>query len=229
MAEWTGLIASDLIGVPHGFLTGPQSDRAELHRIGGDLPTVLVKQVHSPRAIYVDAPFEAEARPEADALVTDKAGLRLAIVTADCAPVLLADEDAGVVAAAHAGWRGAHGGVIEATLAEMTRLGAKPERIVAAIGPAIAQDSYEVDAGFRDQFTGEDERFFRPGREGHYQFDLDSYVAWRLAMAGVGMTDSLGIDTYANSADFHSYRRATHLGEPTEGRQISAIALPASE
>ena len=226
MAELPGLIASDLIGVPHGFLTGPQSDREELERIGGDLPTVLLKQVHSARAVRVDAPFAADARPEADAMVTSTPGLRLAIVTADCAPVLLADREAGVIGAAHAGWRGAHAGVIQATVAEMTALGARPERIVAAIGPAIAQQSYEVDTQFREQFTEADERFFEAGRDGHFQFDLDAYVAWQLALSGVGLTDSLGIDTYANPGDFHSFRRATHRGEPTEGRQISAIALP---
>ena len=227
MAEWTHLIGSELIGVPHGFLTGPQSDRRELDRVGGDLPTVFLKQVHSSKALVVEEPFADGAWPEADALVTTRPGLRLAIVTADCAPVLLADTAAGVIGAAHAGWRGAHGGVIEATVEGMVQCGATPDTIVAAIGPAIAQESYEVDEGFRAQFTGEDERFFAPGREGHFQFHLESYVASRLAMAGVGLTDSLGIDTYANRADFHSYRRATHEGTSTTGRQISLIALPA--
>ena len=226
MAEWPHLIASDLIGLPHGFLTGPQSDRGETDRVGGDLPTAFLKQVHSARAIYADAPFGDAERPEADALVSDRPGLRLAIVTADCAPVLLADEKAGVIAAAHAGWRGAVGGVIEATVALMVERGARPDDIVAVIGPAIAQQSYEVDARFRGAFAEEDERFFAPGREGHYQFDLESFVAWRLSMSGVGMTDCLGIDTYANRDDFHSYRRASHLGAPTEGRQVSLIALP---
>lgn len=226
MAESSHVIASDLIGVPHGFLTGPQSDRHEYDRVGGDLPTVFVKQVHSPLALYADAPFAQGQWPEADALVTDRPGLRLAIVTADCAPVLLADEEAGVIAAAHAGWRGAVGGVVEATVAQMTERGARPEKIVATIGPAIARESYEVDDGFRKQFGESDERFFSAGRANHYQFDLESYVAWRLSQAGVGRTDCLGIDTYANEEDFHSYRRATHRGTPTEGRQVSLIALP---
>ena len=226
MAEWPHLIESDLLGLPHGFLTGPQSDRGEFDRVGGDLPTVSLKQVHSARALYVESPWGEMERPEADALVTDRPGLRLAIVTADCAPVLLADEKAGVIGAAHAGWRGAVGGIIEATVALMVECGARAEDIVAVIGPAIAQDSYEVDERFRSEFTDEDERFFAPGRDGHYQFDLESFVAWRLSMAGVGMTDCLGIDTYANPTDFHSYRRASHLGTPTEGRQVSLIALP---
>ena len=226
MAEWDGLIASDLIAAPHGFLTGPQSDRRELQRIGGELPTAFVKQVHSARAVFVDAPYSDDERAEADALVTDRSGLRLAIVTADCAPVLLADREAGIIGAAHAGWRGAHGGVIAATVDLMVSCGAVRERLVAAIGPAIAQESYEVDAGFRKEFDREDERFFAPGRPGHFQFDLENFVAWQLCLAGVGTVDCLGIDTYANPADFHSYRRATHLGEPTQGRKNSAISLP---
>ena len=227
MADDAAPIASGRIGVPHGFLTGPQSDRRELALVGGDLPTVFLKQVHSAIALPVTAPFAPSERPEADALVTDRPGLRLAIVTADCAPVLLADEKAGVIGAAHAGWRGAHGGVIEAVVEAMESLGARAGDITACIGPAIARESYEVDEGFRAQFAPEDGRFFGPGREGHYQFDLESYVASRLAAAGVQQVDCLGIDTYANTRDFHSYRRATHLGESTEGRQISLIALPA--
>ena len=226
MADSPDLIASDLIGFPHGFLTGAQSDRRELDLVGGTLPTAFVKQVHSARAIYADEPFEDNRRPEADALVTDRPGLRLGIVTADCAPVLLADHKAGVIGAAHAGWRGAVGGVIEATIALMVERGAQAEDIVAVIGPAIAQDSYEVDQRFRGEFTEEDGRFFAEGREGHFQFDLESYVASRLAAAGVGKVHCLGMDTYANPQTFHSYRRASHLGTPTEGRQVSLIALP---
>lgn len=225
MPEWRHLVQSDLLTTTHGFLTGPQSDRGELERVGGDLPTVFLKQVHSARAITVTAPFAESERPEVDALVTRTKGLRLAIVTADCAPVLLEDKQAGVIGAAHAGWRGAHGGVLENTVAAMVDLGASAERITAAIGPCIAQDSYEVDHSFREQFQPGDERFFAPGKPGHFQFDLQDYVAWRLSQAGVGMTDCLCIDTYANSEDFHSFRRATHRGEPTEGRQISLIAL----
>lgn len=228
MAEWPHLVASDVLSAPHGFLTGPQSDRRELDRVGGDLPTVWLKQVHSAIAVPVTAPFAEDDRPEVDAMATATAGLRLAIVTADCAPVLFEDRQAGVIGAAHAGWRGAHGGVLENTVAAMVDLGATPANIIAAIGPCIAQESYEVDEGFRRKFPGEDGRFFKLGREGHYQFDLEGYAAWRLALAGVGLTDCLSIDTYANAADFHSFRRATHRRTPTEGRQVSLIALPAA-
>ena len=227
MAEWPHLIASDLITVPHGFLTAPQSARKEFERVGGDMPTLFVKQVHSARAMTVDKPFAADELPEADALVTNQKGLRLGIVTADCVPVLLADEEAGVIGAAHAGWRGALGGVLDDTVEQMTALGAAPERIVAAIGPAIAPENYEVDTPFLAQFTDADRRmFFSPGRKGHWQFDLPAYVGWRLLMAGVGMNDQLCIDTYANENDFHSYRRSTHREEPCDGRQFSLIALP---
>ncbi len=223
--EWPHLVQSDVIEAEHGFLTGPQSDRRELDRVGGDLPTVRLTQVHSPDVLHVEEPFPEQARPKADGMVTKARGLRLAIVTADCAPVLFEDKAAGVIGAAHAGWRGAHSGVLENTVAAMVELGASPENIAAAIGPCIAQDSYEVDEGFRAQFKPEDERFFAPGKPGHFQFDLEGYVAWRLAMVGVGLTDSLSIDTYANAADFHSFRRATHQGTPTDGRQVSLIAL----
>jgi YfiH family protein len=185
-----------------------------------------VYQVHSPDAVVVSEPWPHEERPRADAMATDRPGLLLGIVTADCAPVLLADRDAGVVGAAHAGWRGAHGGVLESAVAVMERLGAARARIAAAVGPAIAKSSYEVDARFRDAFSADDERFFSPGREGHWQFDLEAYVAARLSIAGVGTVDRLGLDTYADEARFFSYRRATHRGEPTYGRQFSLIGLP---
>lgn len=182
-------------------------------------------QVHSPDAVEVREPWPHDERPRADAMVTDRPGLLLGVVTADCAPVLLADVEAGVIGAAHAGWRGAHGGVLESTVAAMERLGARASRIVAAIGPAIAQPSYEVDECFRDNFTGADERFFAPGRVGHWQFDLEGYATARLRAAGVGTIDALGLDTYADEARFFSYRRATHRGEPTYGRQFSLIGL----
>jgi len=191
---------------------------------GATLATVY--QVHSPDAIEVRAPWPPEERPRADAMVTDRPGVLLGVVTADCAPVLLADVQAGVVGAAHAGWRGAHGGVLENVVAAMERLGARGERIAAAIGPAIAQPSYEVDARFREGFAAADERFFVAGREDHWQFDLAGYVAARLHAAGVGAIDYLGLDTYADEARFFSYRRATHRGEPTYGRQFSLIGLP---
>jgi len=189
-------------------------------------PLVSVHQVHSPAAVVVEQVWDDAHRPQADALVTARPGIVLGVVTADCAPILLADDDAGVVAAAHAGWRGAHGGVIEATVAAMEGLGARPSRIVAAIGPAIAQASYEVDDGFREQFGAEDAGIFAPGRAGHWQFDLAAYVAARLAGSGVGRIDDLAIDTYPPANGYFSFRRATHRGEPTYGRQLSAIGLP---
>ena len=185
-----------------------------------------VYQVHSPDAVEVCEPWPHDERPRADALVTDRPGVLLGVVTADCAPVLLADREAGVVGAAHAGWRGAHGGVLANVVAAMERLGARADRIAAAVGPAIAQPSYEVDARFREQFSADDERFFAAGREGHWQFDLAGYVAARLRAAGVATVDRLRLDTYADEGRFFSYRRATHRGEPTYGRQFSLIGLP---
>lgn len=193
---------------------------------GGRL--VSVYQVHSADAVTVADPWDDAARPQADALVTDRPGLALGIVTADCAPVLLADVAAGVVGAAHAGWKGAIGGVTDATLVAMERLGARRERIAAAIGPCIARASYEVDDGFARRFEAADpanERFFAPGKPGHHQFDLEAYVAHRLAIAGVTRIAALGLDTYADDDRFFSFRRATHRGEPTYGRQIAIIGL----
>ncbi len=193
---------------------------------GADL--VTLHQVHSAEARYVTTPFPDDERPHADAMVTDRPGLALGILTADCAPVLLADREAGVVAAAHAGWKGAFGGVIEATVAEMERRGAVRTRIAAAVGPCIARHSYEVDDGFRRRFTDSDpehEFFFSAGREGRWQFDLEGFVLSRLAAAGLARVEALGLDTYGDAGRFYSYRRATHRGEPTYGRQISLIAL----
>ena len=140
--------------------------------------------------------------------------------------MLLADIEAGVIGAAHAGWRGAHGGVLENTVTAMERLGARSDRILAAIGPAIAQPSYEVDEQFRRAFAEPDQHFFAAGRPGHWQFDLEAYAAARLRAAGVDTIDPLGLDTYADPDRFFSYRRATHGGEPTYGRQFSLIGLP---
>ena len=228
MAESREVIRAEaLAGVPHGFLTAvgpPGEPDANLIVPGGRL--VLLRQVHSPLALAVDGPFPADDRPEADALATATPGLVLGIVTADCAPVLLADRRAGVIGAAHAGWRGAHGGVLEAAVEEMEALGANREDIAAAIGPAIALESYEVDDAFRARFTASDGRFFAPGKEGHWLFDLEGYVEARLDAMGVGVVEYLGLDTYTNEDRFHSYRRATHRGEPTYGRQFSLIGLP---
>ncbi|MBX9796471.1 peptidoglycan editing factor PgeF [Sphingomonas sp.] len=191
---------------------------------------VTVYQVHSADVVTVDAAIPFDARPPADAMVTDRPALALGILTADCAPVLLADAQAGIIGAAHAGWKGAIGGVCEATVAAMVALGADRTRIAAAIGPCIARVSYEVDDGFARRFEDHDpanERFFTPGRAGHHQFDLEGYVAHRLAAAGVQTVAAPGLDTYADAARFFSYRRATHRGEAGYGRQISLIALPA--
>lgn len=216
------MLKSDLLtGLPHGFSTrdGPAVDT-----ILPGTPLVLAKQVHSPDVVTVSGPW-SEAPPEADALVTDRPGLLIGVVTADCAPVLFADLEASVIAAAHAGWRGARGGVIENTVAAMEALGARRERIVAAIGPTIAQASYEVDSAMRDRFPTAAHPFFEPGKAGRWQFDLPAFVAQCLEMAGLAGWENLAQDTYALEARFFSYRRATHRGEPTGGRQTSVIGL----
>jgi YfiH family protein len=191
-----------------------------------DARLATVYQVHSPTAVIVGEPWPEDARPRGDAMVTDRPGVLLGIVTADCAPVLLADLEAGVIGAAHAGWRGARGGVIQNTVAAMERLGARAGRISAAVGPAIAQASYEVDATFRDAFSDAEEDFFAAGQRGRWQFDLAGYVAGRLRSAGVAAVDVLGFDTYADESRFFSFRRATHRAEPSYGRQFSLIGLP---
>ena len=201
---------------------------AEAVALGAAL--VTLHQVHSADAVATTAPFPDDARPHADALVTDRPGLLLGILTADCVPVLLADAQAGVIGAAHAGWKGALGGITDAAVAAMERLGARRDRIAAAIGPCIARASYEVDAAFFRRFADadpENERFFADGvRAERYQFDIEAYVAARIAAGGVGRVEALGLDTYANEARFFSFRRATHRGEPGYGRQIALIALP---
>ena len=194
---------------------------------------VTLHQVHSADAVVVTAPHADDARPRADALVTDRPGLLLGILTADCVPVLFADSAAGIVGAAHAGWKGAIAGVTDATIAAMAGLGADRSRIVAAIGPCIGRASYEVDDAFRlnfEQQDAENERFFREGRrDAHHQFDIEAYVAHRLAAAGIARVEALGLDTYAYPNRYFSYRRATHRAEPGYGRQISLIAAPASD
>lgn len=218
-----------LSATAHGFCEAiGNGEEPDANRIlaGGQL--VLLKQVHSANAIAVTAPFAPDARPEADGMASAAPGLVLAVVTADCAPVLFADLKAGVIGAAHAGWRGAFGGVLEATIAQMEALGASRANIAAAIGPTIAQPSYEVDDALRARFieqSCENARFFAQGRKGHHQFDLPAYVVHRLGEAGIGQTDDVGEDTYAQPGRFHSFRRATHLAQPTYGRQFSLIAL----
>ncbi len=247
-------LARTLEGVPHGFLgrkggvsqgicsglnvgLGSGDDRAavEANRrlaveaVAPGTRLVTLHQVHSATAIAVTEPFPDDARPHADALVTDRPGLALGILTADCTPVLFADSRAGIVGAAHAGWKGALGGVVAATVEAMEALGASRENIAAAVGPTIARKSYEVDEAFFRRFVEDDpdkERFFSGGREGRRQFDLEGYVVSRLAEAGVTRIEALGLDTYSNPNLFYSYRRATHRGEPDYGRQISLIAVP---
>ncbi len=190
---------------------------------------VSVHQIHSAVSVTVSVPWDDEARPRADAIVTNRPGLALGIVTADCAPVLFADVERGVIGAAHAGWKGALAGVTDATIVAMEVLGGRREYVIAAIGPCIARASYEVDAAFRNRFVDEDpanESFFADARRaGHAHFDLEAYVAQRLAAAGIGQVIALGLDTYTDADRFYSFRRATHRGENDYGRQLSAIAL----
>jgi hypothetical protein len=188
-----------------------------------------VWQVHSPDAVTVEGPWPGDERPKADALVTATPGLALGVATADCGPVLFADPDAGVIGAAHAGWKGAFTGVLEATLAAMQRLGASPARTCAAIGPMLSAANYEVGPEFVARFLDQDTdnaAFFRasPRRE-HAMFDLPAYLRLRLNRAGVGRIEDLALCTYADEARFYSYRRTTHRQEADYGRLISAIVL----
>ncbi|MEH3117503.1 MAG: peptidoglycan editing factor PgeF [Methylorubrum populi] len=199
---------------------------AQLGLPSGNL--VSLYQVHSAEVVTVEAPFPLAERPKADAMVTRVPGLALGIATADCGPILFADPENRVVGAAHAGWKGALGGVVEATVTAMEVLGAQRENIVAVLGPTISQPSYEVGAEFVDRFRAEvpdSERFFAGGRPGHAQFDLPAFILDRLAQAGIGEAASLGLCTYADSDRFYSFRRTTHRKEPDYGRLISAIAL----
>ena len=186
-------------------------------------------QVHSPDVATISSPFAPEARPRCDALVTATPGLGLGVTGADCGMILFADPGARVVGAAHAGWKGALAGVIEATVEAMARLGARPERVSAALGPCIAQGSYEVGPEFIAAFAGADAdsaRFFVPSvNPERAMFDLHAYIAARAARAGVGRFEDLGLDTYADEGRFFSFRRATHRKEPDYGRLVAAIAL----
>jgi YfiH family protein len=242
--------------VPHGFFTreggvstGPfaslncslsgrddpeavRENRARAAAALGHPPAALVglTQVHGIAVATLAAPWPEADRPKADALVTDRPGLLLGIVTGDCAPVLCADAQAGVIGAAHAGWRGAVAGVIEAMIAAMEALGARRARIAAAVGPCIAQPSYEVGADLRAALLARDPgdaRFLAPGRrEGHWQFDLPGYCVARLREAGVAQAAWIGQDTLTQEARFFSHRRATLSGGGPIGHQLSAIALP---
>lgn len=247
------VLTAPTLSVPHGFL-GRQGGVSTGHVAGlnvglgtGDDPAaiaenrrravaavapsrrlVTVYQVHGSTAVEA-GDWPDDARPHADALVTDRADVALGILTADCAPVLFADADAGVVGAAHAGWKGALGDVVESTIAAMERLGAARANIAAAVGPCIARRSYEVDDAFRDRFIAADpahEAIFTDAKPGHPRFDLEAFVLSRFHAAGITRATALGEDTYAQPDRFYSFRRATHLAEPDYGRQISLIALP---
>ncbi len=242
-------------GVAHGFFTrqggvsrgiyaslncGPgsrddaasvQENRARVAEILGAEPTRLLSlsQKHTATAVIATAPWEAGKTPDADAAVTATPGLAIGVLSADCAPVLFCDGEAGVVGAAHAGWRGALSGIIEATVEAMTTLGASPERIVAVIGPAISQKAYEVGADYVERFLAEESgsaAFFATDEgSGEPHFDLAGYVGERLKRAGVGTISDLGLCTYCDESRLFSYRRSQHHGEDDYGRQISAILL----
>ena len=186
-------------------------------------------QIHSPDAVAINELWPPSARPRCDALVTATRGLALGVTGADCGMILFADQFAHVIGAAHAGWKGALNGVVEATVTAMEQLGAKRSDIVAALGPCIGKNSYEVGPEFVDAFEGAGDdiaRYFAPShRAGHSMFDLNAYVAQRATRAGVGRFEDLGLDTYADERRFFSYRRATHRQEPDYGRLLSVIVM----
>ncbi len=205
-----------------------ENRRRAVEAIAPGAALLTLHQVHSIDVVPVTAAFPDGEQPRADAMVTATPGLALGVLAADCAPILLADAEAGVIGAAHSGWKGALGDIAGATVTAMVALGAHRDRIRAAIGPCIARASYEVDAGFRARFLDQDpehERFFTPGRGDRHQFDLEGLVALRLASAGVRHVAALGLDTYPDADRWFSYRRTTHAGEPDYGRQIAIIAL----
>jgi YfiH family protein len=229
-----GVSTGELAGLNVGYGSNDPRESIDENRrlaIGVILPRselATVHQIHSAEVVYADRPWPRGDRPRADAMVTDRAMLLLGILTADCAPVLFADPRAGVIGAAHAGWRGALAGVTDSTIAAMERLGARRERIHAAVGPCIGRKSYEVDDSFRARFLESDrenDRFFTNGPGEKPRFDLEAYVIHRLIAAGIGEVEGVHLDTYADADRFYSYRRATHRGESDYGRQLSAIGL----
>lgn len=253
------MIVSDLLkeqsGIRHGFFTreggvsggiyaslncGFGSGDAAAHvrenraRVAGKLGTraaqlVTVRQVHSNRVIVADAAWAPDAAPEADAIVTATPSLATGILTADCTPLLFADAEAGVVGAAHAGWKGAKAGIIEAVIDAMEGLGAHRDRICIAIGPAISAAAYEVGPEFEAAFLADapaNRKYFTsPGNGQRPHFDLPLYCRDRAVEAGISSIDSLGRCTYQNESLFFSFRRSIHRSEPDYGRQISAIVI----
>ena len=226
-------------GIYQGLNAGPGSkdDPAHVHdnrervrNVMGADHLLTVHQYHSADVVTVERPFDGPP-PKADAMVTDRPGIALGILTADCGPLLFADPDARVIGAAHAGWGGAFGGVIQSTLAAMEALGAARERIIAALGPTLAQKSYEVGPEFVERFTGDDpenERFFhQPDGAPRPFFDLPAYIAARMESAGIPAErfSDLARDTYAEPDLFYSYRRSVHRKEADYGRLIAAIML----
>jgi YfiH family protein len=247
----TPILADALDGVTHGFFTrqggvstgiygelnggqGSQDtaeavdeNRARISAHLGVGGLISVHQVHSDRAEVVTGPW-AGTKPRADGMVTDRPGVGLAILTADCAPVLFADPQAGVVGAAHAGWKGALTGVLEATVDAMVGLGAERGRIAAVVGPTISQRAYEVGPEYVERFLDEDpehSRFFAGGQGDRAMFDLPGFCLMRLREAGVGVAEWTGYCTYSDEGRFFSYRRTCHAGEADYGRLVAAIAL----
>ncbi|PLW79153.1 peptidoglycan editing factor PgeF [Cohaesibacter celericrescens] len=246
---------TSLTGIEHGFFTrnggtssdtyhslncgyGSDDDREQVRQnralvaqtiTVADDRLVTAYQVHSPLALAIDGPFTSSQPPKVDALVTNTPGLAVAILTADCGPVLFADPNAGVVAAAHAGWRGAFEGVIQATVEKMLELGAENKNITAILGPTISRDNYEVDTAFKERFIERDSayaHFFSQGnRDGHMQFNLPAFIVAKLEESNIGTALNINRCTYGEENQFFSFRRSTHRNEPDYGRQISAIAL----
>ncbi|HEX3430876.1 MAG TPA: peptidoglycan editing factor PgeF [Rhizomicrobium sp.] len=207
-----------------------ENRRRAMHSLRGDAaPLVTLYQVHGREAVRVREPWAIAEAPKADAMVTNVPGIALGILTADCVPILLADVETLVVGAAHAGWKGALAGVVESVVDAMEGLGARRDRISAAIGPCIAQGSYEVGHELRaaiEEAQSGDARFFVPSnRPGHWQFDLGGFAKTQLERAGVANISVIPACTYLQEATFYSYRRATHRGEPDYGRQLSAIMI----
>jgi len=253
----TAVALSALPGIRHGFFTrqggvsegiyqslncgvGSADERAHVlenrARVTADLGVVPDRlatpyQVHSPDVVIVDEVWPVGDGPKADAVVTSRPGIAIGVGTADCGPVLFADGEARVVGAAHAGWKGAFTGVLEATVAAMESLGARRERIVAVLGPTISKSAYEVGPEFRARFVDADAghaAFFTPSeRADHHQFDLPAFIGMRLRGAGLGTVGDLALCTYADPARFFSYRRTTHAGEPDYGRLLHAITIAA--